>query len=167
MHSVSSTQVLDLPCTRCSDAPSHLSLSGTPHSTTTSLATSKAASYVEGFARERERFMRGLPHHTCMSCKPQAQSVLQTQWLSKGLVTTLDQECPTAGHDQTNSEGQRSLYMRLARWNCMEDTLHLPAFVCYIVSHWVGRNMHSTSERKLKAHMATAGHTSHTLLWSS
>jgi len=35
------------------------------------------------------------------------------------------------------------------------------------VSHWVGRNMHSTSERKLKAHMATAGHASHTLLWSS
>jgi len=30
-----------------------------------------------------------------------------------------------------------------------------------------GRNMHSTSERKLKAHMATAGHASHTLLWSS
>ena len=99
-------------------------------------------------------------------CKSQAQGVC-TQRLSKGLFTTLDQECPTAGHDQTNSEGQRSLCMRLARWNCMEDTLHLPAFVCYFVSHWVGRNMHSTSERKLKAHMATAGHASHTLLWSS
>jgi len=49
----------------------------------------------------------------------------------------------------------------------MEDTLHLPAFVCFFVSHRVGRNMHSTSERKLKAHMATAGHASHTLLWSS
>lgn len=42
--------------------------------------------------------------------------------LLKGLITTLDQKCPTAGHDQTNSEGQVIFHNAVSRWSCMEDT---------------------------------------------
>lgn len=114
MRSVSSTLVLDLPCTVTRRRWHSHTHSHNTH-TTTSRVTSKATSHVESCVCAEVihvmPYMRGTPR--MHDCKSQAQGVF-TQLLSKGLFTTLDQECPTAGHDQTNSEGQSSLYMRLA-----------------------------------------------------